>query len=79
MNKFKMKLLYNEEEYFCTQTELLSFKLNLPAAKLDMVGARLVSNDLRFLVDTPVHIQPVTFLLLSSVSELSTKTKTKTF
>ena len=33
-----MKLLYNEEEHFCTKTDLLNFKLTLPLAKLVMVG-----------------------------------------
>ena len=32
-----MKLLY-EEEFFCTKTELLNFKLTLTLAKLVMVG-----------------------------------------
>ena len=43
-----MKLLYNEEEHFCTKTDLLNFKLTLPLAKLVMVGVRLVSNGLIF-------------------------------
>ena len=34
-----MKLLYNEEEFFCTLTELLSFMLILQLVKLDMIGA----------------------------------------
>ena len=42
-----MKLLYNEEELFCTTAELLNFKITLPLAKLDVVGTRLVSNDLK--------------------------------
>ena len=52
MNKFEMKLLYNKEEYFCTQTELLIFKLTLPLAKLALVIARLVSNGFGFLVSS---------------------------
>ena len=48
MNKFKMRLLYNEEEIFCTITKLLSFKITLPVAKSDMVGSRLVSIGLVF-------------------------------
>ena len=39
-----MKLAYIEEELFCTKTKLLSFKITLPLAKLDMVVPRLVSN-----------------------------------
>ena len=49
-----MKLLHNEEEFFCIKTELLNFKITLPLAKLDMVGSRLVSNGLIFSGDTPV-------------------------
>ena len=37
MYKFKMKLLYNEEEFFCTKIELLNFKITLLLVKLDMV------------------------------------------
>ena len=66
-----MKLLHNEEEFFCTKTELLSFKITLPLTKLDMVGSRLVSNGLIFSCGTLVNIQLVTFLLLSNVSELT--------
>ena len=61
MYKFKIKLIYNEEKIFSTKTELLNFKITLPLAKLDMVGSRLVSNDLIFLDDIPVDIQVVTF------------------
>ena len=59
-----MKLPYNEEEF-------------LSLAKVDMVGAGLVSNGLNFSGDTPVDIQLVTFLLVSNFSELSIGTKTK--
>ena len=31
-----MKLLYNEEELFCSTAELLNFKITLPLAKLDI-------------------------------------------
>ena len=48
MYKFKMKLLYNEEELFCTKTELLNFKLTLPLTELVMIRARLVSSHLVF-------------------------------
>ena len=75
MNKFKMKLLYNEEEFFYTKTELLNFKLALPLARLVMLGERLTSNGLVSLADTPVDIQLITFLLLFNTSELSIGTK----
>ena len=79
MYEFKIELLYNEEEFFCTKTELLNFKIKitLPLAKLDMVSSRLVSNGLIFSDDTPVDIQLATFLLQSNISELSTGAKTK--
>ena len=48
MHKLKMKLLYNEEERFCPKTELLTFKITLTLAKVDMVGSNLVSNGLIF-------------------------------
>ena len=41
---FKIKLLYNEEKLVYTKTELLSFKVTLPLAKLDIVGSIPVSN-----------------------------------
>ena len=50
MYVFKIKLLYNEEERFCTKTEFLNFKITLPLAKLDMVDSRQVSNGLIFSV-----------------------------
>ena len=40
MNKFTIEFLINEEDFFCTKTELLNFKHTLPLAKLDMVVAR---------------------------------------
>ena len=43
-----MRLLYNEEEIFCTKTKLLNFKITLLVTKSDMVGSRLVSNGLVF-------------------------------
>ena len=61
MYRFKLKLLHNEEKYFCTKTELLNSKLTLPLAKLVMVVARLISNGLLFLDDSAVSIQSVTF------------------
>ena len=42
MYKFKIKLIYNEEELLCTKTDLLNLKVTLSLAKLDMVGSRLV-------------------------------------
>ena len=74
-----MKFLHNEEELFCTKTELLNFKVTLLLAKLNMVGSRLVSNGLFFSNDIPVNIQLVTFLLLSNISKLSIGPKAKKF
>ena len=61
MYKFKMKLIYNEEEFFLTKTELLNFKITVSMAKLDMVGSRLVSNGLIFSDDIPVGISVLIF------------------
>ena len=77
MYKFKIKLIYNKEELFCS--ELLNFKFTVSLAKLDMVKQRLVSNGLIFSDDIPVDIQIVTVLLLSNISELSIETKTRKF
>ena len=66
---YKINLLYNEEELFCTKTELLKFKITLPLSKLNMVGSRLVSNGLIFSDDISVDIQLVNFLLLSNIIE----------
>ena len=79
MYKFKIKLLYYEENFFRTKTELLNFKITLPLAKLDMVGSRLISNGLIISDDIPVDIQSVTFLLLSNIRELSIGAKTRKF
>ena len=68
--------MYNKENYFCTKTELLNIKITLLLAKLDMVGSRLLSNDLIFLDDIPVNIQLIAFLLPSNIGELSIGTKT---
>ena len=54
MHKNKMNLLYNEEELFCTKTELLNFNFTLRFAKSDMVGSRLVSKSLIFSDDITV-------------------------
>ena len=75
MYKFKIKLHYNEEDFFCNKTELPNFKITLPLTKLDMVGSNLLSNSLFF----QVIFQLVAFLLLSNVSEFSIGTKTKKF
>ena len=74
-----MKLLYNEEDFFCTKSDLLNFKLILLLAKLVMVRARLTSYGLIFLGDNPVDIQLINFLLLSDTSELRIKLKIKNF
>ena len=44
MCKFKMKLLYNEEESRCTEIGLLRFMLTLLLPELDIIGARLEPN-----------------------------------
>ena len=54
-----MKLLYSEQEFFCTKTEFLNFKVTLPLAKLDTVGSRLVSSGLIFSDDIPsISVMP---------------------
>ena len=74
-----MKLLYNKQYFLCIKTELLNFRITLPLDKLDMTGLRLVSNGLIFSGDILVNIQVITFLLLSSISELSIEAKIKKF
>ena len=76
MYKFKVKLLYNEEELFYIKIKLPNLNIALPLAKLDIVSSRLVSNGLIFSVNIPVDIQLVTFLLLSNIRELSIGGKT---
>ena len=57
MYKFTIKLLYNEwRKTFCTKTELLIFNINLPLAKLDIVGSKLILNGLIFSDDFPTEI-----------------------
>ena len=73
----KQKLLYNEEELFCTTTELLKFKITLSLAKLNMACSRLVTNGLIFSYDIPVNIRLIIFLLLPNISELTITGKTK--
>ena len=57
MYELKMKLLYNEEEFFLFKTEFLSFTITLPLAKLHMVCSRLPSRRLIFSGDIPLDIQ----------------------
>ena len=57
MYELKMKLLYNEEEFFLFKTEILSFTITLPLAKLDMVCSSLASRSLIFSGDIPLDIQ----------------------
>ena len=40
MYKFKVTLLFNEENFFFTKTGLIGFKFTLPLAKLDIVGLK---------------------------------------
>ena len=79
MYKFKIKLLYNEEELFCTKTGLLYLKITLPFAKLDIAGSRLLSNCLIFSDDIPVDIQLITFSLIANIMELNIGAKTRKF
>ena len=85
-NHLTHKLLINlklsdyitKEDFFCTKTMVLNYKLTLPLTKLVMVRVRL-TNALTFLGDTPVGIQLVTFLLLCNASEFCNGAKTKKF
>ena len=77
MYKFKMMLLYNEEEPFCTRTELLNFNIILPLAKEHMVGRRSVPEGLTFSDDVSVDIQFINYLMLSKIRELSIGAKLK--
>ena len=72
-----MKLQYNEEDFFCTKTELLDFRLTLPLAKLVMIEGRLVSNGLIISGESEADIHSVIFLLLPNVIELSIGAKLK--
>ena len=57
-----MKLLYSEQEFFCTKTEFSNFKITLPSAKLDMVGSRLVLSGLIFSDDIPsISVMPLIY------------------
>ena len=75
MHKFKTKLLYRGETFFCTKTELSNFKITLPLGKLDMVSLRLVSIFFIISDDIPNGIPLVTFLLLSNIRKLSIRAK----
>ena len=78
MCKFKMKLLYNEEESRCTEIGLLSFMLTLLLPKLDIIGARLEPNGPIFSGGIWLDMELITFwLLLSYVTESSIGEKTK--
>ena len=70
-------LLYNEEEPFCTRTELLNFNIILPLAKEHMVGRRSVLEGLTFSDDVSVDIQFINYLMLSKIRELSIGAKLK--
>ena len=54
MYKFKIKLLYNKEQFCCTKTELLDFMLPLSLPDLGIIAARLKSNT--YPGDIPVNI-----------------------
>ena len=74
-----MKLVYNEEEFFCTRAKLWNFRITLPLDKLDMAGSSLVPNSLIFSDNIPVDIQLVTFSLASTISEINFGAKAKKF
>ena len=61
MYKFKIKLPYSKEEFFCIKTELFNFKIILPFPKLGIIVAKLEWNGLIFSGDTPVDIQFIAF------------------
>ena len=67
------------KKFFCTKTELLNFKFNLPLAILDIIVSGLVSNGLYFFYDILVDVQLVSSLLLSNIREPSTEAKTRKF
>ena len=65
------------DELLCTKIELLGFKITLPWTKLDTVGSKILSNGFIFSDDIPVNIHLVTYLLISTVTELKIGEKTK--
>lgn len=65
MYTFNMKLLYNEKEFCCTKTEILSFKFTLLWPKVDIINRRLESKSLDFSGDIPVDFQPAIFYYYS--------------
>ena len=72
-----MKLLCNEEKLFYTKIEWLNFKITtLPLAKLEMVGLRLVSDDLIFSDDIKSKIS---YFIAIHICELYIGAKTKKF
>ena len=79
MYKFKSRLLYNEEEIFCTKAELLKYKTTLLLVNLEIVSSRLVPKGLSPSDYVLVDVELATFLLLSSISELSILVKTRKF
>ena len=58
---------------------IFALKINLPLAKFEIDGLRLVSNALIFSDDIPVDIQLVTFSLVCNFKGLKTGTKTRKF
>ena len=68
-----------KKNFFCTKTELLSFKITQPLAKLDMVSWMIASNGLIFLDGILVGVHLATFLLLFDISELTIAEKNKKF
>ena len=64
MFNIKIKLLYKEENSFCTKTELLNFKITLSLAKINKVCSRYVLNGLIFSDDILVDILLVTFFAI---------------
>ena len=79
MYKFKSRLLYNEGELCCTKTELLKYKITLPLVKLELVSSSIVSKGLSPSDYVLVDVELATFLLLSSISDLSILVKTRKF
>ena len=58
---------------------IFALKINLPLAKFEIDGLRLVSNALIFSDDISVDIQLVTFSLLCNFKGLKTGAKTRKF
>ena len=79
MYKCKVKLSYDEEEFWCNETDLLDFMLTLQLPKLHIIDARLEPKSLSFYEYVLLDIQFVTFLLslLFNVGELGINEKLK--